>query len=379
MSNRMGVVGRGHEVMSRYSALLLAVFCATAAPSVVSTAAAQARASDAEWEVPRTPDGHPDLQGNWTNLTLTPFERPEDQESPVLTREEVQERQGYAADLYVRRLQPSDPDRPAPPPGEVSRCRPSLESPTGSRLTTAGCGYNVVYFERGLSVAFVNGEFRSSLLTNPSDGRRPALTPEGERRVAAYRATREPFEQYDHPELRPLAERCLLFGGPGPPILPNGAYNSNYRIVQTADHVMIMSEMIHDARIIRIGEPHPIPEDVRPWFGDSWGRWEGDALVVETTNINPKQSLRGVPPSKDMRVTERFTRVDEETILYEFTVDDPTTYSSPWGGEIPFKPLNNRVYEYACQEGNYALSAVLSGARYKERMEAQGSSDSRRD
>ena len=359
---------------------LLIVLCLmTAAEGLVASAAAQQSPASAagSWVVPRTPDGHPDLQGNWTNVTITPFERPEDQESPVITWEEVQERQGDAEDLIVRRAQPSDPDRPAPQPGEVSRCRPSRESPTGSPPTTTGCGYNYVYFERGTNIAIVNGEFRSSLLTNPSDGRLPALTPEGERRVAAYRATREPIEQYDHPELRPLAERCLLFGGPGPPILPVGAYNSNYSIVQTADHVMIMSEMIHDTRIIRIGEPHPIPEDVRPWFGDSWGRWEGDALVVETTNINPKQSLRGVPPSKDMRVTERFARVDEETILYEFTVDDPTTYSSPWGGEIPFKPLNDRVYEYACHEGNYALSAVLSGARYQERMEAQEKSGSR--
>ena len=284
--------------------------------------------------------------------------------------EEVQERQGDAVDLIVSRAQPSDPDRPAPQPGEVSRC--------SSPPTTTGCGYNFVYFERGLSVAIVNGEFRSSLLTNPSDGRRPALTPEGERRVAADRATREPFEQYDHPEMRPLAERCLLFGGPGPPILPVGAYNSNYRIVQTADHVMIMSEMIHDTRIIRIGEPQPDargrPSVVRRLLG-SVGRRR--ALVVETTNINPKQSLRGVLPSKDMRVTERFTRVDEETILYEFTVDDPTTYSSPWGGEIPFKPLNDRVYEYACHEGNYGMPAVLSGARYQERLEAQEKSGSR--
>ena len=358
-------------MITRYSIILVAFCLMTAAEGLVASAAAQQSPASAagSWVVPRTPDGHPDLQGNWTNLTITPFERPEDQESPVLTLEEVQERQGDAVDLIVSRAQPSDPDRPAPQPGEVSRC--------SSPPTTTGCGYNFVYFERGLSVAIVNGEFRSSLLTNPSDGRRPALTPEGERRVAADRATREPFEQYDHPEMRPLAERCLLFGGPGPPILPVGAYNSNYRIVQTADHVMIMSEMIHDTRIIRIGEPHPMPEDVRPWFGDSWGRWEGDALVVETTNINPKQSLRGVLPSKDMRVTERFTRVDEETILYEFTVDDPTTYSSPWGGEIPFKPLNDRVYEYACHEGNYGMPAVLSGARYQERLEAQEKSGSR--
>ena len=236
-----------------------------------------------------------------------------------------------------------------------------------------------VYWDRGSRVAIVNGEPRASLITNPANGRRPARTPEAERLIQESEDSRSQFERYDHPELRPFAERCLLFGGPGPPILPVGAYNSNYRIVQTADHVMIMSEMIHDTRIIRIGEPNPLPEDVRPWFGDSWGRWEGDALVVETTNINPRQSLRGVPPSKHMKVTERFTRVDEETILYEFTVEDPTMYTQAWGGEIPFRQLHAQIYEYACHEGNYSLAGVLSGARYEERMEAQGASDSRRD
>ena len=163
-------------------------------------------------------------------------------------------------------------------------------------------------------------------------------------------------------------------------MIPNGGYNSNYTIVQTADHVMIMTEMVHDARIIRIGDGPRLPPNIRPWFGDSWGRWEGDALVVETTNINPQQGLRGAPPpSEHMSVTERFTRVDEETILYEFTVDDPTMYTQAWGGKVPIKKLHDRLYEYACQEGNYALAGVLSGARYQERMEAQGSSDSRRD
>ena len=142
---------------------------------------------------------------------------------------------------------------------------------------------------------------------------------------------------------------------------------------------MIMSEMVHDARIIRIGEPNPMPKSVRPYFGNSWGRWEGDTLVVETTNISPQQPIRGVPLSEDARVIERFTRIDEETILYEFTVEDPTMYTQPWGGEIPIKKLHARVYEYACHEGNYALANVLSGARYQERMEAQRTNDSRRD
>ena len=238
----------------------------------------------------------------------------------------------------------------------------------------------------------VNGEPRTSLITFPSNGRIPAFTPEGERRIQESRDFKGQFGEYDHPELRPLAERCLIsYGSPsGPPMLPNTGYNSNYTIVQTADHVMIMTEMVHDARIIQIGDGPRLPPHMRPWFGDSWGRWEGDALVVETTNINPQQAFSadvgttlvgGVDPrpSEHMRVTERFTRVDEETILYEFTVEDPTVYTGSWGGQVPMTALHDNLYEYACHEGNYALENVLSGARYQERMEAQETSDSRRD
>ena len=380
MSNRVAVVGGGHEVMSRYSALLVAVLCvtaalcATAAPGVVSAAAAQARASDAEkWEIPRTPDGHPDLQGNWTNQTLTPLQRREGQ-GPVYTAEEVAEREQGYVDGVVRGEQPSDPNRPAPPTGQ-------------------GVGaYNNVYFERGSRVAVVNGEPRTSLVTFPSNGRIPAFTPEGERRLQASRDFKGQFGLYDHPELRPIPERCLVsYGSPaGPPMIPTGGYNSNYTIVQTADHVMIMTEMVHDVRIIRIGDGPRLPPHIRPWFGDSWGRWEGDVLVVETTNINLRQEfsadvgatlaeLEDPNPSEQMRVTERFTRVDEETILYEFTVEDPTIYTQTWGGEIPIKKLHDNLYEYACQEGNYALENVLRGARYQEKMEGQGTSDSGRD
>ena len=338
--------------MWRFSALLLAVLCATAASGVTSTAAAQARASDAgAWEVPRTPDGHPDLQGNWTNVTLTPFERPEDQ-GPVLTPEEVERIEGRRETRFQAGIAPSDPDRSA--------------GPAGGSVGT----YNEIFWDRGSRVAIIDGKPISSLITYPANGRRPPLTPEGERRVQEYRDFRGQFDQYDHPELRPLGERCLLsFGSSaGPPMMPNRAYNNNYTIVQTPDHVMIMSEMVHDARIIPLGESHRLPEDVRPWFGDSWGRWEGDVLVVETTNINPRQTFRGIPPSADLKVIERFTRVDEDTILYAFTIEDPTTYTQTWGGEIPFKKFGDRLYEYACHEGNYALYAVLSGARYQENM-----------
>jgi hypothetical protein len=345
----MPVVDRGHEVMSRYSALLLAGLCAIAAPGVVSTAAAQDRVSTAQWEVPRTPDGHPDLQGNWTNQSLTPFQRRGDG-GPVLTAEEVAEREQGYVDRIVRGSEPSDPNRPAPPTGQ-------------------GVGtYNTVFFETGERVAVVHGEPRASLITFPSNGRLPELSPEGERRRQERRDGRSNFGQYDHPELRPLAERCLTsYGSPaGPPMIPNGGYNSNYTIVQTPDHIMIMTEMVHDTRIIRMGDGPRLPAHIRPWMGDSWGHWEGDVLVVETSNIHPLQPYS----SADMKVIERFSRMNEEALLYEFTVEDPSTYTESWGGQIPMMAMHDQLYEYACQEGNYALAGVLSGARYQERMEA---------
>ena len=162
-------------------------------------------------------------------------------------------------------------------------------------------------------------------------------------------------------------------------MLPNYFYLSNYTIVQNADHVMIMTEMVHDVRIIRLGEPVPLPNHIRPWFGDPWGRWEGDTLVVETTNLNPDNAPhsdnaadvedRGVPPSQDAKVIERFALVDEGTIHYEFSIDDPTMYASTWGGEVLFERFDDLLYEYSCHEGNYSLSNSLSGARYEERSE----------
>ena len=353
--------------MSNRIALLLAVLCACAVDGIVSTVAAQARSSDAgQWEVPRTPDGHPDLQGNWTNVTLTPFERGEDH-GPVYTWEEVAEIERPSGDCPAN-------------PGTVACGR--AESTTGSaEVRLRGQEYSEVYWDRGSRIAIVNGEPRASLVTNPANGRRPPLTPEGEQRLQETRDIRGQFGQYDHPEMRPLAERCIVsFGSSaGPPMIPNTAYNNNYTIVQTADYVMIKAEMVHDVRIIRLGEPNRLPAHVRPWFGDSWGRWEGDVLLVETTNINPTQTFQGIPASADLKVTERFTRVDEDTFLYEFTVDDPTMYTQPWGGEIPYKRFNDLVFEYACHEGNYSLASVLSGARYQERLEAEGAGDSRRE
>ena len=252
-----------------------------------------------------------------------------------------------------------------------------MAPPVGGDGSTGGAGnvggYNGIYMDRGDRVAVVDGVPMSSLITDPSDGRVPARTAEAERWAAEYREFMDQFQQYAHPEVRPLGERCIVSFGRniGPPMLPNGAYNNNYTIVQTADHVLIMSEMVHAARIIRIGDGPRLPPHVRPWMGDSWGHWEGDVLVVETTNIHPLHRYS----SPEMKVTERFSRMSEDAVLYEFMIDDPATYTEPWGGQVPMMALNDRLYEYACHEGNYALSNILSGARYQERMEANGARD----
>ena len=335
----------------RYPSLLLGLCLATAAAGLLSPAAAQ-QSVEPQWVMPRTPDGHPDLQGNWNNETLTPFERPTGQ-GPVLTPDEVERIEGRRLEQVIDGSRASDPERgPAPVTGRIGR------------------SYNEIYYNRGERVAVVNGEPRSSLLTNPPNGRRPPLTPEAERVQQERREFRSQFGDADHPELRNLTERCLVFfENVGPPMLPNPFYNNNYTIVQTADYVVIMPEMVHDARIIRLGEPDPLPDHIRPWMGDSWGRWEGDVLVVETTNIYPLHTFRSIPPTDDLKVIERFTRIDEGTILYEFTIDDPTTYTQPWGGEIPFRKVDHHLYEYACHEGNYALANILSAARYLESQE----------
>jgi hypothetical protein len=339
----------------RHWSSLRGLCIAAAAAALLSPAAAQAPARDGEqWVVPRTSDGHPDLQGNWTNSTLTPFERREGR-GPVFTWEEVAQ------------LERGDGVCP-PNPGTVECGRASRQG-ASNEARLSGNEYNEVYWERGTRIAIINGEPRTSLVTHPANGRVPERTPEAQRLSQERRDFRSQFARYDHPELRPFAERCILFGSPlGPPMQPVGAYNSNYTIVQTADHVMIMSEMVHDARIIRIGEPELMLEGLRPYFGNSWGRWEGNTLVVETTNISPQQPVRGVVLSQEAVVIERFTRVDEETIVYEFTVDDPTMFTEPWGGEIPIVKFHANLYEYACHEGNYALANVLSGARYQERQ-----------
>ncbi|HUF74892.1 MAG TPA: hypothetical protein VMM35_01375 [Longimicrobiales bacterium] len=346
------------------SSTLLLLAAALAAPAAHPARAQQAPAG---WTVPRTEHGHPDLQGNWSNATLTPIARPQGV-GPVLTPAQVRELEGEREAFIEADLAPSDPDRAPPPAGGQL---------TGDARWDAGAGavggYNQFFIDGGDRIAIYNGEHRSSLIVDPPDGRLPPLTTEAQARRRAQAEFRAQFGQYDNPENRPLAERCIMSFGSnaGPPMMPNYFYNNNYTIVQTADAVMIMTEMVHDFRVIRLGEPEPLAPGIRPWMGDSWGHWEGDTLVIETTNIHPDQNLVGGSASERATITERLTRVGPNVINYEFTVDDPGTFTRPFSGELPFNRLDALVYEYSCHEGNYAMANVLSGARVQERSQQE--------
>ena len=355
-------------MIARYSASFLVLGLAGASVGVAPlfAAAVELTPDQRQWVMPRTSDGHPDLQGNWSNATITPLGRPRGR-GPVLTPDQVAEIEGRREEFIEVLSATSDPNREAPAVGGVRTGDFAFDAASGGTG-----GYNYVYIDGGDRVAIYNGESRSSLVTNPADGRIPSLTPEARQRRSERSEFNRQFGAYDNPENRPLSDRCLMSFGSnaGPPMLPNYFYNNNYTIVQTADHIMIMTEMVHDVRIIRMGERMPLPEQVRPWMGDSWGHWEGDTLVIETTNLHPLQRFNG-NPSDNLKVIERLTRVDQSTINYEFTVIDPETYTAEWGGEVPMKALEGLIYEYACHEGNYALGGILSGARYQERLEEE--------
>jgi hypothetical protein len=348
------------------------------------TAKAAAAKPAAKWVVPRTPDGKPDLQGNWTNETQTPLERMGGAQGSTLTDEQAAKIEQRALYVEEYRDRPSDPNRGAPPKGgEAGKLAPPGERSFIEVIAEAAGGgvggYNGFWLDPGLNVIRIDGVARSSIIIDPPNGRVPPLTDAGKKRLAEIAARGKRYGEFDHPEMRPLADRCLVSFGSnaGPPMLPNYFYNNNYTIVQTKDHVMILTEMNHDARIIPIGATAHRSAAMRPWFGDSIGRWEGDTLVVETTNINQMQldqtsilwAYRGA--SEKIKVTERFTRTGPETILYRFTVEDPDTFTAPFTGELPFTKLDEMVYEYACHEGNHAMSNILSGERSKERREAE--------
>ncbi|MBI2149573.1 MAG: hypothetical protein HYU27_03070 [Acidobacteria bacterium] len=327
----------------------------------------QARGATAKpYAPPRMPDGHPDLQGTYDLATLTPLERPAGARA-TLTEDEAAKLERDVAARNEVRAAPITGERQAPPKGG-----------DGSTGAAGGVGgYNNFWLDAGSSYTIVNGEKRTSLVVDPPDGRVPPLTAAARARAAARLARPtsdttqsndpglEPGAAYDDPERRPLGERCLLgFGSTsGPPALPNYFYNNLHQIVQTKDYVMILTEMVHDARIIRMNAEH-LPKTIRKWMGDSVGRWEGDTLVVDTTNFTDKTRFRGA--SEDMRVIERFTRVGPNALLYRFTIEDPATWARPWTGEYTWPKTGELIYEYACHESNYALENILRGARRRE-------------
>jgi hypothetical protein len=352
-------------------ATAMAVLVSVALVAGQAGPAAQEKKAAAVGGIPRTPDGRPDLQGTYDLGTITPIERAP---GTPLTLTEEQARKAEQA-LAARNAQGDAPvaaDRQAPPKGGDGS-----PGPYGN----VG-GYNNFWLDPGSRYTVIDGQARASLVIDPSDGRVPAMRADARARNAARRDAYtsdqrvneddpgfEGPEAYNDPEQRPLGERCLIgfSSTSGPPILPTYFYNNLHQIVQTPTEIMILTEMVHDARIVRMNDRH-LPSNIRKWLGDSIGRWEGDTLVVDTTNFTDKTRFRG--SSENLHVVERFTRLDARTLRYQFTIDDPTTWDRTWTAEYTWPATPDRLYEYACHEGNYALGNILRGARLKEKDEA---------
>jgi hypothetical protein len=304
----------------------------SSSPSSSSVRAVPAPAVRKAWTRPHTPWGEPDLQGKWSYATITPLERPSAQAGrEALTAEEV-----AAVDADART---------------------GADRRDGGAEADLARAYNAYWYDRGTSTG------RTALIVDPPDGRLPPLTPEGRRRQALA-DERERTHPYDSWEDRPLQERCIVYHGVPP--LPTG-YNNTYQIFQTPGYVAILDENIHDVRGIPLdGRPH-LGQGIRQWNGDSRGRWEGDTLVVETTNYSPRTIFKFPAAGETLHAVERFTRVAVDRIDYQFTITDPTTYTRSWTASLPLAGLPGYViYEYACHEGNYSIRNVLSGARAQE-------------
>jgi hypothetical protein len=295
------------------------------------------------WETPRMPWGDPDLQGVWTSATITALERMDGMSELVISEEQVRSIEQQEAGFMAAIDNLPEGDLPA---GEVVG------------------GYNTAWLDPGTRLLRVKGEPRTSIIVDPENGKVP-YTLTG---WAKYWWTMLKTQKRNNPEEQLLGDRCIVgFGSTGgPPMLPV-VYNNNYQFVQSPGHVMILVEMNHAVRTIRI-DAESLPQQIRPWLGDSIGHWEGDTLVVETTQFHPQQSLRGAIKHQlyvglNSKVTERFTRIDEQEILYEFTVEDDEIYRQPWRGELTFRPSDGQIYEYACHEGNYGMIGMLAGER----------------
>ena len=343
----------------------------------LALSAMAASASAADFKAPKNVFGQPDLSGSWTNATLTPLTRPADYgDRSVMTAAEAK----VIADFAQKQVEAGN-----------KATDPKLGATIGNERQTGNPvgGYNRGWLDPGNSAMYVGGQPRTSLLTT-ADGQIPprkgqTARPQARRQASVTSFVVDEFGgafipvsgnsdggeggpagKADNPEDRSPADRCLSSFGRNavPPMLPNGFYNNNYVIVQNRDEVVIVQELVHDVRHIRLNSKQHLPETIRPWLGDSVGWYEGDTLVVETTNVPQIQAFMG--SWKSLKVTERFKRVAKDRVLYQFTIEDPSVWDKPWGGEYEFATLKGEVYEYACHEGNYALEGILAGARQQE-------------
>ncbi len=305
------------------------------------------------WRPARTADGHPDMQGIWDFRTVTPLERPTEFAGKAVMTE--QEAAAYERRIVEGRDADANRDKTDTSRGVIN-----------GTLTTAdvALAYNEFWWDRGTKVV---GSRQTSLVVDPQDGRIPPLTPAGKLRVEAQDAARERLAL--GPEDRSVGERCILGFNSGPPMVPGG-YNMNLQIIQAPGYVVLVNEMVHSARIVPLdGRPHG---GVAALTGTSRGRWDGDTLVVDTKNFSYETSLRGSSPN--LHLVERFTRADRDTLLYEFTVNDPTTWTRPWTARVPMRRTEDQMYEYACHEANYGMTNLLKGARFLEKEAAEKTS-----
>jgi hypothetical protein len=306
---------------SAISLLTVASLSAQSAPTPAATPKAGAK-------IPRVADGHPDLTGIWSNATRTPFERPE---------------------VFAGKATLSDAEAREWEAKEAQRWEEGSKVDGGRPVTIQGGAYNVLFYDNGSGLARFGGQIRTSMVVDPPDGRLPPVLPEARTRVRRGNNIPGDFKSLSNDT------RCLVGNTPAVPMTP-ALYNNNYQIVQSPDSILIMLEMVHDARVVHMNAKHQ-PPSVRLWFGDSIGHWEGDTLVVETTNFTDKTRYRG--SSMDLKVTERFTRVSDKTIEYRATMEDSSTWAKPWSFELPFNAAPGPIYEYACHEGNYAIVDIL--------------------
>jgi hypothetical protein len=323
----MLVISRLHNPIAALALLLATSF----------TAQSQTQPRPKSPALRRTPDGHPDLQGTWTNATLTPLER----RAEFVGKATLSEKEALAFEKSDHRFFEERPDLT---PAALARVKEG--NAVGAEDSET--------WERGSTLARVNGLKRTSLIVDPPDGKIPNLTPEAKQSTAARRKNREGLATVKDLD---LSERCLSYTPV--PIVPQ-LYNGNYQIVQTSGYVMILSEMIHEARIIRMNASH-VPSSIRQWLGDSVGYWEGDTLVIDTTNFNSQYAFRG--STETLHVIERLSRSGADTLLYRATIDDPATFTKPWTLQCPLVATTDRIFEYACHEGNSWVETALSAAR----------------